>query len=343
MKADILQWLMDAKERKGTTQSKKKISTGGEQHEQELELDIPLLTRQVLFVTIAATRSTATAIVHVLFDLAARPHCQDILLSEITEQVARSGGAWDLAALDRMDRLDSFIKESQRLNPHLLLSFNRKVRQPITLPVLAGSTGSGLSHGEVTIPAGTFISTPAYWSARDPAIFPPASCSKEENLESPGHQEHQEESPHEQPRTSECDDTHGEFQPWRWYHKRKEAEAAAERHPKNHSHNPAATVTPYLSSSTSPDNLYWGYGRNACPGRFLAAADIKLLVGWMLYHYEIRFPPDPDSGRDLIGSAEEKKNQKQYSTRRPENVFVDERIMPCPQQLIGFVPRRRCV
>ncbi|GME33224.1 cytochrome P450 [Neofusicoccum parvum] len=39
---------------------------------------------------------------------------------------------------------------------------------------------------------------------------------------------------------------------------------------------------------TSEDNLHFGHGINACPGRFFAANEVKTLLVWMLMRYEIR-------------------------------------------------------
>ena len=144
-----------------------------------------------------------------------------------------------------------------------LVSFNRKIRQTITL-----------SDG-LTIPSGTFISTSAYWTARDPKVF----------------------------------DDGDQFRPWRWLELREAAERAGK------------SVTPFLATSTSAENLHWGYGRNACPGRFLAAAEIKLILAWILWHFDISFPHG--------------------QVARPESLFVDERIIPSRSQEIGFRLRQK--
>ncbi|KAF2462876.1 cytochrome P450 [Lindgomyces ingoldianus] len=238
---DILQWLMDTYEEKGP--------------------EISFLTNQIQFVATAAVRSTAASLLNTMYDLLSFPQYQTLLRQEIREAIAEHGG-WSLAAVENMKRLDSFIKESQRMNHHILLSFNRKVQRTIKL------------HDGTTLHPGTFISTPAYWGAMDPAIFPNAD----------------------------------EFQPWRWF----ELRSQAERENKN--------TVPYLASSISLENLFWGYGRNACPGRFMAAAEIKLLVAWMLHHFDITFPEGQDS--------------------RPESLFVDERVVPDPNQDIGFQLRQ---
>ncbi|KAI0850469.1 cytochrome P450 [Daldinia vernicosa] len=238
---DILQWLIDSYKAADSE-----------------ELDIPFLTNQILFVAIAATRSTASSIVNTIFDAISHVEYQADLRQEIRMALATHGG-WCLGALEEMKKLDSFMKESQRLNQHILLSFNRKVRRQITL-----------SNG-VTIPPGTFISTPSYWAARD--------------LDGIA--------------------TDGEsFEPWRWLNLREEAERQGK------------SSVPYLSSTPSSHDLHWGYGRNACPGRFMASAEVKLILAWTLWHFDTSFPKGQNT--------------------RPESHFIDERIIPDPKQKIGF-------
>lgn len=96
---DILQWLMDSYKGK--------------------DFDDSFLTNQILFVAIASTRSTATSIVNTLYDMLAYPQYQQPLRDEI-RQVLKEYRGWSLSAMQKMKRLDSFIKESQRLNHHLL-------------------------------------------------------------------------------------------------------------------------------------------------------------------------------------------------------------------------------
>lgn len=51
-----------------------------------------------------------------LLELAGHPECHAELRSEIEESVAAHSG-WTLDALDSMHKLDSFMKESQRMRP----------------------------------------------------------------------------------------------------------------------------------------------------------------------------------------------------------------------------------
>jgi hypothetical protein len=55
------------------------------------------------------------AITHALFDLASHPQYLKPLREEVDEVIRQEG--WSKVALDQMRKLDSFIKESQRLHP----------------------------------------------------------------------------------------------------------------------------------------------------------------------------------------------------------------------------------
>ena len=55
------------------------------------------------------------AITHALLDLAANPEYLKPLREEVDEVTKREG--WTKSALDQMHRIDSFVKESQRLHP----------------------------------------------------------------------------------------------------------------------------------------------------------------------------------------------------------------------------------
>ncbi|KAH7374568.1 ent-kaurene oxidase [Plectosphaerella cucumerina] len=52
----------------------------------------------------------------------------------------------------------------------------------------------------------------------------------------------------------------------------------------------AETVANSQFVSVSESSLTFGYGRHACPGRFFAANEIKMILANLLLHYEIRNP-----------------------------------------------------
>ena len=45
---------------------------------------------------------------------------------------------------------------------------------------------------------------------------------------------------------------------------------------------------------TSTENLNWGYGNHACPGRHFAGAEIKLCLSYILSNYDVKLS---DEGR----------------------------------------------
>ncbi|GFF25551.1 ent-kaurene oxidase [Aspergillus lentulus] len=60
--------------------------------------------------------------------------------------------------------------------------------------------------------------------------------------------------------------------------------------------------------SISPSNMHFGYGRQACPGRFFAANTNKAILSRLIADYEFKFEDD--------------------NNRRPRNLTLGEQIMP---------------
>lgn len=78
--------------------------------------------------------------------------------------------------------------------------------------------------------------------------------------------------------------------------------------------------TSWAFVSTSPDFLPFGTGRHACPGRFLVDFELKMIISYVLAHYEVRFP---DS----------------YGGKRPPNQWIAEINIP-PSDVKILVKRR---
>lgn len=47
----------------------------------------------------------------------------------------------------------------------------------------------------------------------------------------------------------------------------------------------------YQHSTTGTDNINFGHGLWACPGRFFAAAEIKVVAAYMLRNYDLKLMP----------------------------------------------------
>ncbi|OCK79495.1 cytochrome protein [Lepidopterella palustris CBS 459.81] len=72
-------------------------------------------------------------------------------------------------------------------------------------------------------------------------------------------------------------------------------------------------ATKYQFVSTSNDSIIFGHGKHACPGRFFASNEIKIILVHLLTKYELKFPegttdrPKPmEMGADLMPNPEMK-------------------------------------
>jgi len=125
---DFLTWIMDEAKGEETTDRN--------------------LTLRILIINFTAIHTSSTTFVHAFYYLAAFPEYMQPLREEV-EEVVKSEG-WTKAGLDRMHKLDSFIKESQRLNPISNFLITRVAVNDFTF-----------SDG-ITIPRGTFLSASAH-------------------------------------------------------------------------------------------------------------------------------------------------------------------------------------
>lgn len=76
------------------------------------------LSDDQLFLSVASIHSTSASTLSTLYDLLDRPECMDGILQEIRTIRAESKSSdWTKHDLDRLVKLDSFMKESQRYHP----------------------------------------------------------------------------------------------------------------------------------------------------------------------------------------------------------------------------------
>jgi len=202
----------------------------------------------------ASNINVIQAFTHVLYYLAEYPEHAQTLREEVQEIIDREG--WTYAAITKMVKVDSFIKETQRLNslggcmslhtpratynnsPSFLLpvSMSRIVREPFTF-----SDGTYL-------PKGAYISVPA-------------------------HAIHLDESNYADPVS---------FVPFRFVDEVKN---------ENESTGRKVDMT-----ATSIDFLAFGHGRHACPGRFFAATELKLMLALVVMKYDVKLDgPHPEN------------------------------------------------
>ncbi|QYT05082.1 hypothetical protein H0G86_011977 [Trichoderma simmonsii] len=185
-----------------------------------------LANLQMLTAT-AAIHTTRLAIIHALYDIAARPEYIAPLREEIREVTKDTNGILQKQHLTQMRKLDSFMKESQRHSPPSVATYQRKAMIPIDL-----SNGFHIPKGTI-VQCNTNIldETPAAWGA-----------------------------PHE-------------FDGFRFYRLRE---------------NPEDTNR-FQFASPSYDSMQFGFGNDACPGRFFASNQIKIILSYILSNYDIKF------------------------------------------------------
>lgn len=82
------------------------------------DADPDVLAQNMLFMTLAGVHTSSNTTVHALFDLCANPEFIEPLREEVEQVIGEDG--WSMNAISRLKKLDSFMKESQRLNQTVL-------------------------------------------------------------------------------------------------------------------------------------------------------------------------------------------------------------------------------
>ncbi|KAH7141617.1 putative cytochrome P450 [Dactylonectria macrodidyma] len=136
---DLLYWMADQAE-------------GGERQ-------LRFLAGILLKVSFAAIHTSAAAPAQLIFDLCNHPEIIEPLRTEV-DSVCSPSGQIDKHGFLKMVKMDSVMKESQRFNPLLLITFERIIHKPFTL-------SSGLA-----IPANTTIGIPTQAITMDPSLYP---------------------------------------------------------------------------------------------------------------------------------------------------------------------------
>ncbi|KAF3799970.1 Cytochrome P450 monooxygenase tenB [Colletotrichum gloeosporioides] len=68
-------------------------------------------------------------------------------------------------------------------------------------------------------------------------------------------------------------------------------------------------VPPVSFVTTSTEYLPFGHGKHACPGRFLIDFELKMIIAYVLGHYDVEFPAE-------------------YNGQRPPNYWMTEALFP---------------
>lgn len=209
-----------------------------------------------LLTATAAIHTTRLATLHVLFDLAARPEYIDPLREELREVLAETNGVLTKQTLTHLKKLDSFMKESQRHNPPSLGVYYQSFNFTPTKKKL-------LTNG-ITATFQRKVLTPVKLSN---GLELPAGVIVQCNTgildEVP----------------QNWGDPHA-FDGFRFYKLRSKPEDAHK----------------YQFPSISLESMEFGLGKDACPGRFFATNQIKIILAHLIFHYDLALEK-PEAGR----------------------------------------------
>ena len=225
-----------------------------------------ILAARMLSLNFAAGHTTAVGAVGLFFDLLASDPSHNYvaqLREEARSVLAWGGGRWSRAAVQRLYKLDSALRESHRLNSFNNLALRRVVmsKKGITAP------------DGIFLPYGTLVAISAFGVHHDESLFPNAT----------------------------------EFRPFRFADRRSELHEGVDQ---STNIKIQKAVTAFVTTSAS--FLPWGHGRHACPGRFFAATELKLLIATILLDYEFVWTSTP-------GQAVEE---------RPKNMWFGDLLIP---------------
>ncbi|KAK7065021.1 cytochrome P450 [Favolaschia claudopus] len=218
------------------------------------------LALRILSTNMAAIHTTSMAFTHALFDLTTHPE-YFLPMREEAERVIKEEG-WTKAALSNMVKIDSFFRESQRINTLGPLGMPRRV---------VAKEGFRFSDGTV-LPEGSYLSIAVLATHKDdyiyrltPAPAPSVSPAKYENATT--------------------------FDGFRFSRERTE-------HMEHHDPGSNQDIFKRQMISTAVDHLPFGTGKHACPGRFFAATELKAMMAHLVINYDVEAeakgvrPPD---------------------------------------------------
>ncbi|KAJ7804949.1 cytochrome P450 [Mycena olivaceomarginata] len=95
------------------------------------DVDSADIQSRILAVNSATTHTSSYAFMQALLNMASRPQCIERCLAEVEENTRLHG--WTREGINSLAFLDSFFKESMRMNGLAAMSFPRKMMKPVTL------------------------------------------------------------------------------------------------------------------------------------------------------------------------------------------------------------------
>ena len=230
------------------------------------QLHPPLIIDRLMSMIPIGTHSIGFTTTNTILDLYSAPSSAGFIeaLREESQRVYAEGDhVWSKHAVSKLYRTDSAIKESMRVSAFGTVTLHRCVDEPYPeLPasiinVSQVSAKEGLDIDNIHIPEGTRLGVPVAIIQRDEAYYPSAATYDALRFS----------------RQWERDDVN-------------KKSAATTRRPdffRTTSQGRFHLPTP------SDTFLAFGYGKNTCPGRFYASLVMKLMISYLVQHYDVEY------------------------------------------------------
>jgi len=214
---------------------------------------------RIMTINFAAIHTSTFTATNVLFDLYSSPLVATYIKEireEIGQALSENGGKWDKNTIAKLIKTDSAVRESLRISTFMSTGMDRVVVDP---------HGVRMSDG-LHLPQGTRLGTSTYSIHHDESIYENAMT----------------------------------YDAFRFSRPRQAAIAAGRaRMEGNGSDKIECAVkkedlaklleSKNLSTVTTSDTfLSFGHGRHACPGRFFAATEMKLLLAYIVMNYDVK-------------------------------------------------------
>jgi cytochrome P450 len=259
---------------------------------------IALRLMTVNFAAIHTSTFTATNILFDLFSMPPEKGFVDGIRDEVKTLLEENGGKWDKNMLAKMIKTDSAVRESLRISTFMAHGMDRLVVDP------KGVTMDDSLH----LPQGTRLGTSVWAIHHDDGVYPKArsydafrfSRAREEALTLS-----KEISSEDAPPAKREVLGNGGSQANRIPQINRTAKPQTLESENEKRDLDKLLESKNLSTVTTSDTfLSFGHGRHACPGRFFAATEMKLLLAYIVMNYDIKSmetrPPNEFMGGNVL-------------------------------------------
>lgn len=210
--------------------------------------DVETQTIVQMNLVVAAIQAMSATVMQSIIDLAAYPEYVEELREEVSQALKEGNGTLSKQALAGMLKLDSFIKETQRFNSPDLSKL--LFTDPEIFPESNWSLTRSTASYQRKNSEPLTLSNGLYLPKGSRLVLPTISIHMDSNFF---------------PRPKE-------FDGFRFYRMRQESLDARNSH---------------QMVAVGKKDLTWGYGRYACPGRYMAEIVMKLLMAEFIMRYDV--------------------------------------------------------